>query len=180
MFGTVFGLATSLGLGVSQMATGFNVLFGIDPGIVTQLVLIAVISVIATVSAVSGVGNGIHISEWNIWLSIVLLAAFFALGPFKWLKSLFITSLGSHVWNLFPDGKLGRSERSIKANRSRGSSSASWREPSICKRIVYRDLIPEPHHPQLAAPEFRDRRVEPCAARDTAGWHRSPPRYRSA
>jgi choline/glycine/proline betaine transport protein len=70
VFGTVFGVATSLGLGVSQMAAGLNVLFGIDPGIPTQLVLILVISVIGTASAVSGVGNGIRIiSEWNIWLS---------------------------------------------------------------------------------------------------------------
>ncbi|MCP5197226.1 MAG: BCCT family transporter [Gammaproteobacteria bacterium] len=105
VFGTVFGVATSLGLGVQQMATGLNVLFGIDPGIVTQLILIAVISVVATLSAVSGVGNGIRIiSEWNIWLSIVLLAVFIVLGPFKWLMSLFITSFGDYFWNLVPMG----------------------------------------------------------------------------
>ena len=54
VFGTVFGVATSLGLGVSQMAVGLNYLFGIDAGITTQVILIAVISVIATLSAVSG------------------------------------------------------------------------------------------------------------------------------
>ena len=71
VFGTVFGVATSLGLGVSQMATGLNHLFGVDPGIVTQVILIVVISIVATFSAVSGVGNGIRIiSEWNIYLSI--------------------------------------------------------------------------------------------------------------
>ena len=75
VFGTVFGVATSLGLGVSQMATGLNYLFEIDPGVTTQVILIAVISIVATFSAVSGVGNGIRIiSEWNIWLSVVLLA----------------------------------------------------------------------------------------------------------
>ena len=105
VFGTVFGVATSLGLGVNQMATGLNVLFGISPGIVTQLILILVISVVATVSAVSGVGNGIRIiSEWNIWLSIVLLAAFVAFGPFKWLMSFFVTSFGDYIWNVIPMG----------------------------------------------------------------------------
>lgn len=105
VFGTVFGVATSLGLGVSQMATGLNVLFGIDPGVITQLILIAVISVIATFSAVSGVGNGIRIiSEWNIWLSIVLLSAFVFIGPFQWLMSFFITSLGDYLWNVVPMG----------------------------------------------------------------------------
>ncbi|MGB0683511.1 MAG: BCCT family transporter [Magnetovibrionaceae bacterium] len=105
VFGTVFGVATSLGLGVNQMATGLNVLFGIDPGIPTQLVLILVISVIGTVSAVSGVGNGIRIiSEWNIWLSIILLAAFIVIGPFEFLMSLFVTSIGDYIWNVVPMG----------------------------------------------------------------------------
>ena len=105
VFGTVFGVATSLGLGVSQMATGLNVLFGVDSGIVTQILLIAGISVIATLSAVSGVGKGIRIiSEWNIWLSIVLLAFFLFAGPFKWLMGFFITSLGDYIWNVIPMG----------------------------------------------------------------------------
>lgn len=105
VFGTVFGVATSLGLGVNQMATGLNVLFGVDPGVPTQIILIVVISIIATLSAVSGVGNGIRIiSEWNIWLSIILLTVFIVLGPFKWLMSLFVTSLGEYLWNVIPMG----------------------------------------------------------------------------
>ena len=82
VFGTVFGVATSLGLGVSQMATGLNHLFGIDPGVITQVILIVIISIVATLSAVSGVGKGIRIiSEWNIWLSVVLVAFFLFGGP---------------------------------------------------------------------------------------------------
>ena len=105
VFGTVFGVATSLGLGVQQMATGMNVLFGVDPGIVTQIILIVVISIVATLSAVSGVGNGIRIiSEWNIWLSVVLLAFFLFFGPFKWLMGLFVTSIGDYIWNVIPMG----------------------------------------------------------------------------
>lgn len=105
VFGTVFGVATSLGLGVSQMATGLNVLFGVDPGITTQIVLIAGISVVATLSAVSGVGNGIRIiSEWNIYLSIVLLAYFLFGGPFQWLMGFFVTTLGDYLWNVIPMG----------------------------------------------------------------------------
>ena len=105
VFGTVFGVATSLGLGVSQMAAGLNVLFGVDPGIVTQIVLIVVITVVATFSAVSGVGNGIRIiSEWNIWLSIVLVAFFLFGGPFQWLMGFFVTSLGDYIWNVIPMG----------------------------------------------------------------------------
>ncbi len=105
VFGTVFGVATSLGLGVSQMAAGLHHLFGIDPGIITQVILIAVISIVATFSAVSGVGNGIRIiSEWNIYLSIVLLAYFLFCGPFKWLMGFFVTSYGDYLWNFIPMG----------------------------------------------------------------------------
>ena len=105
VFGTVFGVATSLGLGVSQMATGLNHLFGIDAGLTTQIILIAVISVVATLSAVSGVGNGIRIiSEWNIYLSIVLLAFFLFGGPFQWLMGFFVTTLGDYLWNVIPMG----------------------------------------------------------------------------
>jgi choline/glycine/proline betaine transport protein len=105
VFGTVFGVATSLGLGVSQMSTGLNHLFGIDPGTTTQVILIAIISVVATFSAVSGVGNGIRIiSEWNIWLSIVLVAFFLFGGPTKWLMGFFVTTVGDYLWNVIPMG----------------------------------------------------------------------------
>ena len=105
VFGTVFGVATSLGLGVSQMAQGLNFLFDVDPGLPTQLVLILVISVIATFSAVSGVGNGIRIlSEWNIWLSVSMLTIFVFFGPFQWLMAFFATTLGDYLWNVVPMG----------------------------------------------------------------------------
>ena len=105
VFGAVFGVATSLGLGVKQMAAGLDVMFGIDPGVVTQIVLIVVIAAVATLSAVSGVGRGIRIiSEWNIYISIVLLGFFLFFGPFEWLMGLFVTSVGEYVSNLVPMG----------------------------------------------------------------------------
>ena len=105
VFGAVFGIATSLGLGAKQMAAGLDVLFGIDPSIVTQIVLILGISVAATLSAVSGIGKGIRIiSEWNIYISIVLLAFFLFFGPFEWLMGFFVTTVGEYLWNLVPMG----------------------------------------------------------------------------
>ena len=105
VFGTVFGVATSLGLGVQQMATGLNNLFGIPASIYTQLVLILIVSTIATISTVSGVGNGIRIiSEWNVWLSVIMLALFLVVGPFVWLMSFYIASLGDYLWNFVPMG----------------------------------------------------------------------------
>ena len=105
VFGAVFGVATSLGLGATQMAVGLNVLFGIDPGTATELSIIVVVALIATLSAVSGIGRGIRrISEWNIYLSVVLLAFFLFFGPFEWLMSMLATSAGEYLWNLVPMG----------------------------------------------------------------------------
>ena len=87
------------------MATGLNYLFDIDPGITTQVILIVVISIVATISAVSGVGNGIRIiSEWNIWLSVVLLAYFLFGGPFKWHDGLLRHLGGRLSLERNPDG----------------------------------------------------------------------------
>ena len=105
VFGGVFGIATSLGLGASQMATGLNVLLGIDPGVVTQIALIAAISLAATLSAVSGVRRGIRIlSEWNIVVSVLLLGVFLFLGPFTWLVEFVATSVGAYLRGLVPMG----------------------------------------------------------------------------
>ena len=105
VFGTVFGVATSLGLGATQMATGLNVLFGLDSGLVTQIALIGFISCAATLSAVSGVGRGIRIlSEWNIRLSIVLLAFFLFFGPFDWLLGFLAATAWDYVRNFVPMG----------------------------------------------------------------------------
>lgn len=105
VFGSVFGIATSLGLGSTQIATGMNVLFGLEVTLTLKIVLIVIVSIIATASTVSGVARGIRfISEWNIWLSILLLAAFVVIGPGKWLMAFFITSMGDYVWNFIPMG----------------------------------------------------------------------------
>ena len=105
VFGTVFGVATSLGLGVKQMAAGLDVLAGVPVDLTTYIVLIAVISAIATLSAVSGVARGIRlISEWNIHLSVVLLGFFLFFGPMLWLAGFLAKSVGSYLLHLVPTG----------------------------------------------------------------------------
>ena len=87
------------------MAAGLNVLFRVDPGVTTQVIVIGCISVVATASAVSGVGNVIRIiSEWNIYLSLLLVAFFLFGGPTQWLMSFFFTSIGDYLWNVIPMG----------------------------------------------------------------------------
>jgi choline/glycine/proline betaine transport protein len=105
VFGTVFGLATSLGLGATAVNAGFERLFGFELSITNQLILIAVITVIGTLSAVSGVGRGVRIlSELNIWLSLLLLLLFLFIGPTGYLLGLYVTSIGDYLWNVIPMG----------------------------------------------------------------------------
>ncbi|MEQ8515910.1 MAG: BCCT family transporter, partial [Chromatocurvus sp.] len=74
VLGTMFGVATSLGLGVLQVNSGLSYLFGVEEGIGVQLVLIAVITALATLSVALGLDAGIRrLSEINLILAIVLV-----------------------------------------------------------------------------------------------------------
>ncbi|WP_079203538.1 BCCT family transporter [Pseudomonas sp. CC6-YY-74] len=103
VFATVFGVATSLGLGVSQMNAGLNYLFGLGISTLNQVILILVISALATFSAVSGVAKGIRIlSEWNVKITTLLFAFFLIAGPTTYLLGLLSTSFGDYLWNMIP------------------------------------------------------------------------------
>lgn len=105
VLGCVFGVATSLGLGVSQMSVGLERLIGVDPGTPTQLTLIALITVVSIASALSGIGRGIKIiSEWNIVISILVVAFFLFGGPTAWLIGIFAESLGDYLVNFVQMG----------------------------------------------------------------------------
>ncbi|ALM52449.1 BCCT family transporter [Halomonas huangheensis] len=105
VLGCVFGVATSLGLGVSQMAVGLQRLTGIGAGLDTQLILIAAITVISILSAVSGVKRGIRIiSELNIWVSVLVIGAFVVGGPTLWLLTTFGETMRDYVVEFIPMG----------------------------------------------------------------------------
>jgi choline/glycine/proline betaine transport protein len=98
VFGTVFGIATSLGLGAQQMNAGLNYLLGFEVSVGNQILLIAVISVIATASVLSGVNKGIRmLSELNMHLTILILALFVIFGPTAYLLGAFVTNTGDYL-----------------------------------------------------------------------------------
>ena len=79
---TLFGLATSLGFGAMQAASGLNLLFGIDPGVTTQIGIIVAVTSFATLSVIRGLDGGIKIlSNVNIVLAIILLLFVLVAGP---------------------------------------------------------------------------------------------------
>lgn len=79
---TLFGLATSLGLGAEQMAGGLNYLFGVTPTGTVKVVLISGIIAIALVSVVAGLDKGVkRLSEINMVLAATLLLFVIIAGP---------------------------------------------------------------------------------------------------
>ena len=74
VFATLFGLATSLGLGASQSIAGLNDLFGVPNTTTSQVILIALITCCAMISVVLGLHGGIkRLSAINMVLAFVLL-----------------------------------------------------------------------------------------------------------
>lgn len=94
VFATLFGLATSLGLGATQANAGLNELFGLAVGPTTQVLLITGITAIATVSVLRGLDGGVKVlSEINMGLAFLLLAFVLLVGPTWAILSTFGSSL---------------------------------------------------------------------------------------
>ena len=100
--GTVFGVATTLGFGVTQINSGLNYLFGIEQAPSTQVILIIVVSAMAATSVFFGLDKGIkRLSELNLVLALLLLIFVFVAGPSIYLLQTTIQNAGQYVSNLF-------------------------------------------------------------------------------
>ncbi|WP_071460506.1 glycine betaine uptake BCCT transporter [Bacillus massilinigeriensis] len=102
VFATVFGVATSLGLGAIQISGGLSHTFsGISNGFGTQLAVIAVATVLFMLSAQTGLNKGIKfLSNFNIILAIALMLFLLFVGPTNFIMDLFTTTIGSYLQNL--------------------------------------------------------------------------------
>lgn len=82
VFATLFGLATSLGLGAAQAGAGLNYLFGIPLGSTTEIILVIAITALALVSVLAGLDAGVkRLSEINMALAALLLLFVILVGP---------------------------------------------------------------------------------------------------
>ena len=103
VFATLFGLATSLGLGAEQVAAGLARVWGTPPTNAMQVLLIASITSMALVSVVSGMEKGIkRLSEANLLLALLLLAFVLTLGPTRDIATGVVTSLGQYLASIGP------------------------------------------------------------------------------
>ncbi|WP_254446748.1 BCCT family transporter [Ruegeria sp. HKCCD8929] len=105
VFGTIFGIATSLGLGIVPIGAGIERLGIMENTVSNQLILVAIITVLGTASAASGVGKGVRIlSEMNVMASLGLLILFLILGPTAFILGIVISGMGDYLWNVVPMG----------------------------------------------------------------------------
>ncbi len=117
VFGTLFGLATSLGLGGQQVGAGFSVLFGVDNTPTLQVIIVLAITAIAVVSVMLGIDKGIrNLSLINLWLAFALMLFVFAVGPSLNLLNSVAANIGTYLQNLagmsfqtYPNNPTGQS-----------------------------------------------------------------------
>ena len=98
---TLAGLATSLGLGVKQINTGLDYLFGIDVNPTTQVIIIAIITALASISVMTGLKGGVkRLSEFNMGLAGIFMLFFLIVGPTIYILSGFVQNLGFYITKL--------------------------------------------------------------------------------
>lgn len=101
--GTMFGIATSLGLGVMQMNSGLNYVFGVPRSTFVQVIIIFAVMAIASVSVLAGLDKGVRrLSELNLSMALVLLLFVLVLGPTFYLIQALLQNNAMYLDDLFP------------------------------------------------------------------------------
>lgn len=127
IIGTIFGVCTSLGLGVTQMVQGMSLMnSGIKGDVDTYVLVICCITAVATLSVVTGLEVGIRrLSEVNFTLGIILLVLVFVMGKPEYFLDLFLQVMGYH-FNHLPETSFygGALERHIPLGAQMPATSA--------------------------------------------------------
>ncbi|HLW28157.1 MAG TPA: BCCT family transporter [Kiloniellales bacterium] len=124
VFATLFGLATSLGLGAEQANAGLEYLFGVPEGDASKVLLVVGITAIALLSVVAGLDKGVkRLSEINMALALVLFFFIVAVGPTLSIFAGFFKNLVSYLEYLPAlANPFGRTD----TNFSQGWTSFYW------------------------------------------------------
>ena len=98
LVGTVFGVATSLGLGVLQITAGLEKAGVAEANLTTQIIVIVVIVAFTILSLVSGIGRGMKwLSTTNLLLAAALMIFLLIVGPTTFLFRDFVQSMGNYL-----------------------------------------------------------------------------------
>jgi glycine betaine transporter len=100
---TLFGSATSLGLGALQINSGLNQLYDVPMSKAAAVGIISALTLAFVASAVSGVHRGIqYLSNTNMVMAVALLFFLFVVGPTVFILSMLTESTGSYLWQIAP------------------------------------------------------------------------------
>jgi glycine betaine transporter len=115
IWATLFGSATSLGLGAAQINSGLNFLWDVSITNTLAVLIIVVLTAIFVLSATTGVAKGIQfLSNLNMGLAVLLLLFLLVVGPTVFMMQSFTDSLGAYLYNFIPmsldSGAFGGSE----------------------------------------------------------------------
>ncbi|AOA58712.1 choline BCCT transporter BetT [Acinetobacter larvae] len=98
VLGTIFGIATTCGIGVVQLNYGLTVLFGLPEGMGWQIILVGVAVTISVVSATTGVDKGLKLlSELNVFFAIGLVLFILCLGDSQFLLNALVLNTGDYM-----------------------------------------------------------------------------------
>lgn len=106
VLGTIFGVATSLGIGVVLLNAGLNIIFGVAIGTAAQIWLVVLAVVMASISATTGVDKGIRfLSQLNVILAMVLAGWVLVTGQTRFLLDAIVMNVGDFI-SMFPGKTL--------------------------------------------------------------------------
>lgn len=101
LVGTVFGVATSMGIGVVLLNVGFSWLFGFEEGLALQIALVLVAVIMTVAACVSGIDKGIRlISELNLWCAGAMMVYILFAGDTAFLLNAMIENIGRFIFTL--------------------------------------------------------------------------------
>ena len=101
LVGTVFGVATSMGIGVVLLNVGFAWLFGLQEGLALQIALVVVAVVMTVAACTSGVDKGIRvISELNLWAAGAMMLYILVTGNTSFLLNAMVENIGRFIFTL--------------------------------------------------------------------------------
>lgn len=101
LVGTVFGVATSMGIGVVLLGVGFSTLFGFQQGLALQIALVLVAVVLTIGATTSGVDKGIRwVSELNLWSAAAMMLYILVTGQTAFLLNALVENIGRFLVTL--------------------------------------------------------------------------------
>jgi len=119
---TLFGLATSLGLGVKQVSSGLNYLFGFPVSTEFAVLLIAVITFFAVLSIATGLDKGVKmLSMANMITAGAFMLFLLVVGPTVYILKVFTQNIGFYIQNL--------PQLSFWVETYYGAEGSNWQNP---------------------------------------------------